>query len=194
MNNNINMIDAWLNEAACGYYRIEDSWTPVHTTALVERMHDAITSPDATILMSLELLLGLALQNATGSISLEMDGNNTQRASALGQLEMARQLVEALNLQTEAQDFRRAIAEPTNNTILEAIYNAQSDEGLTMAQLRALNVSDAFTLRRSLEKLCDIGVLEMRGTDCLDVSSLSNSYLLSAGAEFQWLRNARIGA
>ena len=51
-----------------------------------------------------------------------------------------------------------------------------------MAQLRALGTCDAFTLRRRLQNLCDVGVLQTRG-------DTAPTYVLSEDAEHAWGRS-----
>lgn len=176
------MIDAWLNTAAQGPYRIEEQWTPQHASAMVERIHDAITDPNPAILTSLCLLLGLAERNATEGVPPGPDGFETQLAVALAQLSMARQLVDAVNLQTEAREFCEALAKPEDQKILRAIFVGQADGGLGQGQLRALNATDVFTLRRTLDRLCSGGVLQTRG------EGVETKYVFSEDAEHEWAR------
>lgn len=169
-------IDVWLNAAAAGPYRIEEQWSDERSLALTERVHDAATSPSSVMLTSLGLLLTMAESNAR-------EGRTTfddKAAFALGELRMARQIVQALNLQEEAHAFNQAMAEPENGVLLGAIHSAEGAGGLSMVQLRALGAFDAFTLRRRLQNLCELGVLQTQGE--------STTYVLSEDAEHAWSR------
>ena len=174
------MIDAWLNGAAQGPYRIEEQWTPQHAEALVERIHDAVTSPSAAMLTSLGLLLMMAERNATEGVPPGPDGSEVQLAVALAQLSMARQLVEAMNLQTKVRAFTDALLATDNRVMLAAISEASTDGGITRTQLRSFNTTDAFTMRRRLDRLVELGVLQMRG-DGADVQ-----YAFSEPAKHEW--------
>lgn len=178
------MIDAWLNEAALGPYDIEEQWTPQHAQALVERIHDAATAPNASILTSLGLLLMMAETNAANGMPRGPDGE-VQLTVALGQLSMARMLVDAMNLQTDAKEFCQALAKPEDQRLLQAIFDAQEDGGISATALRALNTTDAFTLRRDLERLCAMGILQTYGT------GVEAKYVLSEDAEHEWSRRHR---
>lgn len=171
-----NSIDAWLNAAAAGPYRIEEQWSDERSQALTERVHDAATSPGPVMLTSLGLLLTMAETNAREG----RDAFNEKAAFALGELRMARQIVQALNLQEEAHAFNQAMADSENAAVFEAVHAADGEGGLSMAQLRALGVFDAFTLRRRLQHLCEVGVLQTRGEPA--------AYVLSEDAEHAWSR------
>lgn len=179
---NTDFIDAWLNAAAQGPYRIETQWTPRHAEAMVERIHDAITAPSQAILTSLGLLLTMAYRNATEGVPPGPDGFETQLAVALAQLSMARQLVDAVNLQTEAATFCAALAKPEDQRLLQAIFDAQDEGGLSQADLRALSITDVFTLRRALDRLSEMGALQTRG------EGVEAKYVFSEDAEHEWSR------
>lgn len=179
---NTDFIDAWLNDAAQGPYHIEAQWTPRHAEAMVERIHDAITAPNPAVLTSLGLLLSMAERNATEGVPPGPDGFEVELAVALAQLSMSRQLVDAMNLQTEATAFCKALAEPGDQAMLQAILDSQETGGLTRMELRALSTLDAFTLRRHIEKLCDMGLLQTRG------EGGDAKYVFSEDAENEWAR------
>ena len=174
------MIDAWLNEAALGPYRIEAQWTPLHAEALVERIHDAVTSPSSAILTSLGLLLTMAERNATEGVAPGPDGMEVQSAVGLAQLSMARQLVDAMNLQTKARAFTNALLAPDDRVMLAAVFDARTQGGITRTQLRTLNITDVFTMRRRLDRLVDEVVLQTRG-DGADAQ-----YVFSEKATYEW--------
>ena len=173
----MNTIDSWLNSAGSGPYRIEDEWSDTLSLALAERVHDAATAPSSVKLTSLGLLLTMVETNAREG----RDTFDEKATFALGELRMARQIVQALNLQAEAHAFNQALADTTNNALLDAIHAAEGDGGLSMAHLRALGICDAFTLSRKLQHLCEVGVLQTRGGPPL-------KYVFSEDAEDAWAR------
>lgn len=173
------MIDAWLNAAAQGPYRIEQQWTPQHAHAMAERIHDAIAAPRKEVLASLAFLLGMAYSHATEGVPPGPDGFEVELAVALAQLSMARHLVDIAQAQTHTDALARALAQPKDRTLFQAMAK---NGGLCEAQLRALNTTDVFTLRRTLETLCGTGVLQTQDTDGEVV------YTFSEAARLEWVK------